>query len=350
MIAGRRAQCRHRRREDQGRQGGSITVAEAISDTIAKIGENMTLRRAAQARRSARAPSAITCIIRSVDGLGKIGVLVGARIDRQDGRTRRPRPQIAMHIAATNPQAIESAGLDPAVVEREKAVLADKFKAQGKPAKMIDKIVESGSQDYYKEVVPARAGLSSRRQENASRRRSKEAEGKVGAPIKVDRVRALRARRGHREAGNRFRRRSRGRRRRAPEAERRVARPEQDRAGGSEHEWTWPTPYKRVIVKMSGEALTGARRSASIGDVEHIAGRSGRRRQAGRRTRRRGRRRQYLPRRRRSPPRRAAPRRRHHGHAGDGDELLWCWKPRIERRGARRAHVGARHDGGLRNL
>ena len=59
---------------------------------------------------------------------------------------------IAMHVAAANPQAVASAGLDPAVVQREKDVLADKFKAQGKPANVIDKIVESGLKTFYKEV------------------------------------------------------------------------------------------------------------------------------------------------------------------------------------------------------
>ena len=57
-----------------------------------------------------------------------------------------------MHIAASNPQAVDAVGLDPAVVEREKDVLADKFKQQGKPANVIDKIVESGLKTFYKEV------------------------------------------------------------------------------------------------------------------------------------------------------------------------------------------------------
>ena len=59
---------------------------------------------------------------------------------------------VAMHVAAANPQAIDSSGLDPAVVRREKDVLADKAKAQGKPANVVDKIVESGLKTFYKEV------------------------------------------------------------------------------------------------------------------------------------------------------------------------------------------------------
>ena len=60
--------------------------------------------------------------------------------------------QLAMHVAAANPQALDPAGLDPAAVKREKDVLADKYRQQGKPENVIEKIVESGLKTYYKEV------------------------------------------------------------------------------------------------------------------------------------------------------------------------------------------------------
>ena len=60
--------------------------------------------------------------------------------------------QLAMHVAAANPQALDPAGLDPAVVKREKDVLADKYRQQGKPENVIEKIVEFGLKTYYKEV------------------------------------------------------------------------------------------------------------------------------------------------------------------------------------------------------
>jgi elongation factor Ts len=130
---------------------GSITVADAIADTIAKIGENMTLRRAAvltvgQGAVGSYVHSSVT------DGLGKIGVTVALESSGKADELTRFGRLLAMHVAAANPQAIDASGLDPEVVRREKDVLADKYKAQGKPANVIDKIVESGLKTFYKEV------------------------------------------------------------------------------------------------------------------------------------------------------------------------------------------------------
>src|SRR5664279_4044124 len=111
-------------------KAGSITVAEAIADTIAKIGENMTLRRAASL---SVGKGAIGAYVHSsvVDGLGKIGVLVALESAGKTDELVSLGRMVAMHVAASNPQAIEASGLDPAVVVREKNVLADKFKQQG---------------------------------------------------------------------------------------------------------------------------------------------------------------------------------------------------------------------------
>jgi elongation factor Ts len=133
-------------------KAGSITVAEAISDTIAKVGENMTLRRAASLTvKQGLIGSYVHNMVS--DGLGKIGVIValesGGKAEALAGIGR----QLAMHVASANPQAVDASGLDPAVVEREKNVLAEKFKQQGKPANVIEKIVESGLKTFYKEVT-----------------------------------------------------------------------------------------------------------------------------------------------------------------------------------------------------
>jgi elongation factor Ts len=164
-------------------KAGSITVAESIADTIAKIGENMTLRRVAALSVSKGAVGAYVHSSVS-DGLGKIGVLVGLESPGNADELKALGRLIAMHVAASNPQAVDSAGLDPAVVAREKDVLADKFKAQGKPANVIEKIVESGLKTFYKEACLLEQAYVHDPSKNVAAA-LKEAEGKVGGPIKI---------------------------------------------------------------------------------------------------------------------------------------------------------------------
>ena len=162
---------------------GPITVADAIADTIAKIGENMTLRRAASLSVS---KGAIGAYVHNsvVDGLGKIGVLVALESAGKADELASLGRMVAMHVAASNPQAIEASGLDPAVVKREKDVLADKFKAQGKPANVIEKIVESGLKTFYKEVCLLEQTYVHDDKKTVAQA-LKEAEGKVGGAIKI---------------------------------------------------------------------------------------------------------------------------------------------------------------------
>ena len=87
-----------------------------------------------------------------------------------------------MHVASANPQAVDSAGIDPVVIAREKDVLA--AKAQGKPANVIDKIVELGLKTFYKEVCLLDQGFIFDDKKTVAQA-IKESEGKVGAPIKV---------------------------------------------------------------------------------------------------------------------------------------------------------------------
>ena len=164
-------------------KAGSITIADAMSDTVAKIGENMTLRRAAAL--SVGKGVVGTYVHSSVtDGLGRIGVLVGLDSAGKADELKAFGRLVAMHVAAANPQAVDPSGLDPAVVEREKNVLADKFKAQGKPVAMIDKIVESGLKTFYKEVCLLEQPFIHDDKKTVAQA-IKEAEGKVGGPIKV---------------------------------------------------------------------------------------------------------------------------------------------------------------------
>jgi elongation factor Ts len=164
-------------------KAGSITVAEALADTIGKVGENMTLRRAAAL--SVGQGAVASYVHSSVsDGLGRIGVLVALESTGDADELKRFGRMVAMHVAAANPQALDPAGLDPEVVRREKEVLADKYKAQGKPANVIDKIVESGLKTFYKEVCLLDQAFIHLPEKSVAQA-IKEAEGKVGAPVKV---------------------------------------------------------------------------------------------------------------------------------------------------------------------
>jgi elongation factor Ts len=162
---------------------GHLTLAEAIADTIAKIGENMSLRRASSL--SVGEGVIGSYMHNSVDeGLGKIGVIVALESTGKTDELKRFGRMVAMHIAASNPQAVDSSGLDADVVRREKEVLADKYKAQGKPANVIDKIVESGLKTFYKEVCLLDQAFIHEPDKSVSQA-IKESEGKVGGPIKV---------------------------------------------------------------------------------------------------------------------------------------------------------------------
>jgi elongation factor Ts len=162
---------------------GSITVAEAIADTVAKVGENMTLRRAAGLNVGIGTVSSY--VHNAVaDGLGKIGVLVALESQGKADELAELGRKVAMHVAATSPLAVDPAGLDPAVVARERDVLADKFRAQGKPEAMIGKIVESGLKTFYKEVCLLEQAYIHDPAKSVAQA-VKEVEGKAGAPIKL---------------------------------------------------------------------------------------------------------------------------------------------------------------------
>jgi elongation factor Ts len=164
-------------------KAGSITVAESIADTIAKIGENMTLRRAAGVSVKQGAIGSYVHNAAS-EGLGKIGVIVALEsAGKADELTALGR-QLAMHVASANPQALDAASLDPALVKREKDVLADKFRQQGKPENVIEKIVESGLKTFYKEVCLVEQAFIFDDKKTVAQA-LKEAEGKVGGPIKI---------------------------------------------------------------------------------------------------------------------------------------------------------------------
>jgi elongation factor Ts len=162
---------------------GSATIGDAITSAIATIGENMSLRRAEVL--SAKQGVVASYMHNQVsEGLGKIGVLVALESSGKSDELNALGRKLAMHVAATNPQALDSSGLDPAVVNRERDVLAEKFKAQGKPAAVIEKIVESGLKTFYKEVCLLDQPYVHEPNKSVAQA-VKEAEATVGAPIKI---------------------------------------------------------------------------------------------------------------------------------------------------------------------
>ncbi|MGD9845879.1 MAG: translation elongation factor Ts [Variibacter sp.] len=162
---------------------GSMTIADAITSAIATIGENMNLRRAAMLEVS---PGVVSAYVHSQisDGLGRMGVLVALKSDGDADALAALGRRLAMHVAAANPQALDAAGLDADVVAREKEVLADKARQQGKPANVVDKIVESGLKSYYKEVCFLEQAYIHDPAKSVSQA-LKEAEREVGAPVTI---------------------------------------------------------------------------------------------------------------------------------------------------------------------
>jgi elongation factor Ts len=162
---------------------GDRTAADAITETVAKVGENMTLRRAAGL---AVGKGAVASYMHSSpgDGLGRIGVIVALESTGSADELKALGRQVAMHVASANPQAVDSTGLTASAIERERGVLADKAKAQGKPANVVEKIVESGLKSFYKEVCLLDQPFIFDDKKTVAQA-LKESEGKVGAAITV---------------------------------------------------------------------------------------------------------------------------------------------------------------------
>ena len=162
---------------------GDRTAADAIAETIAKVGENMTLRRAAGL---AVGKGVIASYVHNsvADGLGKIGVIVALESAGKSDELKAFGRMAAMHVASANPQAVDASGLGAATIERERSVLAEKFKAQGKPANVIEKIVESGLKTFYKEVCLLEQPFIFDDKKSVAQA-LKEYEAKAGAPIRI---------------------------------------------------------------------------------------------------------------------------------------------------------------------
>ena len=127
-------------------------VAEELTNKIATIGENMSLRRMEKV--SVSSGSVVSYMHNATaDGLGRIGVLVALESTASADVLTGLGKQIAMHIAATSPASLSVADLDAEMVARERDVLIEQAKASGKPQEIAEKMVEGRMKKYYQEVV-----------------------------------------------------------------------------------------------------------------------------------------------------------------------------------------------------
>lgn len=132
--------------------GEGRNVAEQLTHLVATIGENMSFRRA---RRLEVTQGAVVSYVHNAlsSGLGKIGVLVALESAGDAERLAALGKQLAMHIAAANPQFLDTGSVDKASLDRERDVLREQAKASGKADAIIDKMVEGRLRKYYEEVV-----------------------------------------------------------------------------------------------------------------------------------------------------------------------------------------------------
>jgi elongation factor Ts len=164
-----------------GSTGGK--VVDAVTEAVATIGENLTLRRTSAITVSAGAVGAYMHNA-VADGLGKIGVLVGLESTGKVDVVAALGKQIAMHVAATNPIALGPDDVDPAVVEREKAIFADQARQSGKPEAVIEKMVEGRIRKFYEEQTLVKQAFVIN-PDLTVEAAVKAAEKDAGAPIKL---------------------------------------------------------------------------------------------------------------------------------------------------------------------
>ena len=120
-------------------------ISEVITDKIATIGENLSLRRISKIS----GDQVVSYVHNAAaDGMGAIAVLVALKGNNEEfGR------QVAMHIAAANPQALNKDDLDPSIIEREKSVLTEQARESGKPEQVIEKMIDGRMKKFLSEVT-----------------------------------------------------------------------------------------------------------------------------------------------------------------------------------------------------
>ena len=128
------------------------TVEDELTQLIGTIGENMKLGRSAMLSVTSGVVSGYVHN-QLTPGLGKLGVLVALESEGTADKLEGLAKQLAMHIAAANPNAVSQEDVDPTIVQRERAVLEEQARASGKPENIIEKMVEGRLRKFYEEVA-----------------------------------------------------------------------------------------------------------------------------------------------------------------------------------------------------
>lgn len=163
--------------------GSDKSVTDTIKDAVGTIGENMGFRRSAKLT----VPHGVvaTYVHNAVaDGLGKLGVLVAIETTGNEHAANAFARQVAMHVAASNPVALTAEEVDPALVEREKAIFSDQARQSGKPEAIIEKMVEGRLRKFYEEVVLLKQAFVLN-PDITVEKALKDAEKEIGAPAKI---------------------------------------------------------------------------------------------------------------------------------------------------------------------
>jgi elongation factor Ts len=164
--------------------GTDRSVSEELTNLIAVIGENMTLRRTGSMTVNSGVVSGY--VHASIqEGLGKMGVLVALESEGDKAELETLGKQIAMHIAATNPQSVSVEDLDPSIVERERAIFEEQARQSGKPEEFIGKMIEGRLRKFYEESVLLEQTFVIDG-ESKIKDVLKKAEAKLGTPVKLD--------------------------------------------------------------------------------------------------------------------------------------------------------------------
>jgi len=158
-------------------------VSEVVTNLIATVGENMMLRRAA---RLSVPKGAVAAYIHNAvtPELGRIGVIVAVEGEGDQARLQELGRDIAMHVAAYNPLSLSTDDLDPAAVERERAIFTEQALASGKPAQVVEKMVEGRLRKFYEEVVLLKQAFVKNPDQTVEQVVAETAKA-LGSPVKV---------------------------------------------------------------------------------------------------------------------------------------------------------------------